>query len=72
MMATARYVVRYREPVEPPCTCGFAVARHEVWEPDGTVIGLYCSTCAEQVADDLNAGLESEVGHVAHTLPEEA
>jgi hypothetical protein len=72
MIRTGRYVARERSIEELLCSCKQTIARYEVVEPDGTVIGLYCSTCAEQVADDLNAGLESDAGHVAHTLPEEA
>lgn len=49
-----RYRVRRHVPKKPVCSCG-TEANYEVVGPDGYVFPGYCSTCAEQAADDLNS-----------------
>lgn len=53
--------MRYRPQV---CTCG-TEANYRVFDDKGNTYGRYCSTCAEQVAADLNAETNSQEGDEA-------
>lgn len=51
----ARY--RIRRLKRQLCQCNQTIACHEVVDPDGDPIGLYCWSCAMSIRDDLNAEL---------------
>jgi hypothetical protein len=55
-MSLPRYTVR--EKSARLCGCGQTLAGFELLDPDGAIVGDFCSACAEQVRDDMNASLD--------------